>query len=421
MKHFILFLLLAAQLNNYAQNSWSYKGNYDRIIGVYDANHFTVEDNGIIQFTTDGGTTWQQQGNSNFIGNMHYLDQNHVFIATLNGANYDIKESTDGGLTFSTKGQLLPTGLSPASNMSDMFFFDTNNGLIMTRCLVGGSLLEVMFRTTDGGTNWSYATADSSIFENFRDVNFYKSGVVRVYVGNVYESTDMGATWNVISTNPLYSNGGFGGDGLNKVFGVGWAGSNNPCTAVSSDGGHTFSTWNDVPDTSNGGIILCSSALPPLNVIYNQNGEMLVHGRRQQGGIISAAIFSNDDGATWQEPAYPSGDFETEFIRLGDNQLTLANFTIDGELWVLQSGVTNLEEEQTVHLSIYPNPSNGRLNIQCEGCTRETQVEIYSNTGQYVYSGTGLNHDLKNLPNGSYVLQVQSQNNRVHKHWIKMN
>ncbi|MGD1849013.1 MAG: T9SS type A sorting domain-containing protein [Salibacteraceae bacterium] len=419
MKLAFTLFFIGVYLLSFSQTSWDYKGNYDRIIGVYDANHFTVEDNGI-QFTTDGGATWQPQGNNNFIGNMHYIDEDHVFIAALNGTNYDIKESTDGGLTFATKGQLFPAGVSPAGSMSDVFFFDANNGLIMTRCLIGSNLREVMFRTSDGGSSWSYATTDSTAFDDFLDVNFYKSGVVRVYTDDVHESTDMGATWNIIGSNPLDSDAGFGGDGLNKVFGVGWAGSNNPCTAISTDGGQTFSTWNDVPDTTNGGIILCNTALPPVNLVYNQNGEMIVHGRRQQGSTINVAIYSNDDGATWQEPSYPSGDYETGFIRLGDDQLTLVSFTFDGEIWTLQSGTTGIEEHNQSSVLLYPNPSSGALNLSCEACHTGTQMVVFSAMGQQVYSGKGLDHDLSNLASGTYVIAVHGQEEVILQRWIKL-
>src|SRR5690606_61371 len=79
-------------------------------------------------------------------------------------------------------------------------------------------------------------------------------------------------------------------------------------------------------------------------------------------------------------------------------------------------GIPNFEEaynllsveevDQQTHISIYPNPTSGILNIQSEKETQ--QVQLISVEGKIVRKlGAVSQLDLNNLPNGIYILKVQ--------------
>ncbi|MGB1040336.1 MAG: T9SS type A sorting domain-containing protein [Flavobacteriales bacterium] len=416
-----LFTLLITVLflsNSYTQVSWSYRGDYREIHGIYDSNHFAVYNNARQNvFTQDGGTTWQNSGFT-VSSKMYYRTTNNIFIMARNGNNFDCKESTDGGLTYTLKGQLLPSGFSPNA-VFELFFFDQNNGLAVSRSVVNGNVLDVMHRTSNGGTSWSYATSDSSLFDNYEDVLFYKSGVVRVYGnGSIHESKDMGNTWKNIGSNPLYSSGHFGGNGLEKSFGAGWAGSSNPCVVKSTDSARTFNSWNGIPDTANGGVILCSSALHPVNLLYNTNGEMMVHGIRWLGSRTNITIYSKDDGVTWQEATYGTG-YETETLRLADDGKTFVNHTYNAKFWTLGGGsssTTNLQDLKKEQIKVYPNPTTDRITVFNQNSIYNT-LEIYDLSGKQLVvkqlSFEKETFDLTSLNKGVYIMRLSNSDDKL--------
>ena len=73
--------------------------------------------------------------------------------------------------------------------------------------------------------------------------------------------------------------------------------------------------------------------------------------------------------------------------------------------------------------NVYPNPSNGVINISIANLTEEATLNVYDMIGQQVYSvkimGTGsINemHDLSFLTKGMYILELRNQQNRyTHK------
>lgn len=417
--------------SSFTQVSWSYKGDYRQFHGIYDSNHYAVQNSSYQnEFTQDGGTTWNTSGASSSIMqpivNLYYLSTSHVFAMVRNGSNFDFKESTDGGTTYTTKGQLLPNGFIPNS-VFELYFFDQNNGLAISRSSVSGNVLDVMHRTSNGGTIWTYATQDSSLFDDYEHVNFFKSGLVRVY-GNssTYESKDKGLTWKNIGSNPLYSTGHFGGNGADKVFGAGWAGSTNPCVVKSIDSARTFTTWNGIPDTSSGGVILCVNGLSPVNLLYNKNNEMMVQGIRWIGRRTNVTIYSNDDGITWDEAIYGTG-YETEFIRLADDEKTFVNYTYNAKLWILcnsQSTTGIIEQHVKSKVSIYPNPSQGMVTIENRD-TDFNEAEVFSLTGKLMFSerlSTGKTTiDIRELKKGMYVVKLSnSTNHKVLPQMVKI-
>ncbi|KAF5030357.1 hypothetical protein DSECCO2_638990 [anaerobic digester metagenome] len=73
--------------------------------------------------------------------------------------------------------------------------------------------------------------------------------------------------------------------------------------------------------------------------------------------------------------------------------------------------INNLEDNKENAISIYPNPTNGIINI--ENSEEIIQINVYNSIGDLVYSK--LNHennteiDLSNKPKGIYFIELISK------------
>jgi photosystem II stability/assembly factor-like uncharacterized protein len=126
--------------------------------------------------------------------------------------------------------------LSPV-NLNDIVFFDSLSGLV-----VGD--FGTIYRTTDGGTNWS--TVTSGISDNLLSVSFAdRNGICGARSQSIIISGDLGETWTVAQSGFL--GGGFWGAymlspdlgfllGENSIF--------QPLLGRTADGG---GNWNYVP------------------------------------------------------------------------------------------------------------------------------------------------------------------------------
>lgn len=69
-------------------------------------------------------------------------------------------------------------------------------------------------------------------------------------------------------------------------------------------------------------------------------------------------------------------------------------------------------DETVVSVSIYPNPSNGKLNIDLQGYNGKVNVEVYSVNGQQLYNDDYINNgasyaiDLTVLERGTYIIRL---------------
>jgi hypothetical protein len=67
-------------------------------------------------------------------------------------------------------------------------------------------------------------------------------------------------------------------------------------------------------------------------------------------------------------------------------------------------------------MSIYPNPSNGVINIDSKVDWRNSTIEIYTLSGQFIKKGSVnvfddvKKLDLTDLPVGEYMLRIRTDN-----------
>ena len=85
-----------------------------------------------------------------------------------------------------------------------------------------------------------------------------------------------------------------------------------------------------------------------------------------------------------------------------------------------------MNEISAAEINIHPNPTNDIVNVSIENLTANVQITIYNSVGQAVYTQNesvenGLNTviNLGDLSNGTYILQVRSEEGIWMKRIIK--
>lgn len=76
-------------------------------------------------------------------------------------------------------------------------------------------------------------------------------------------------------------------------------------------------------------------------------------------------------------------------------------------------GITEFEKNE---ISIYPNPSNGKLSVKA---SETSEITVLNTMGAVVYEGDGNNFDLTWLETGVYIVRVDTDNHQKSFRWIK--
>lgn len=383
-----------------AQSSWQYVGDYKAIVGLYDSQHFVVDNgNRDYKYTTDGGATLQNFGMSisspKFLSYVEYLSAARMRAVVFTGRNYELHESTDGGANFTKLSDILPPGMFPLNQPPQMVSFDNSESLLSCRVLYNSQLFDVLFRTTDGGSTWNLATPDTFTFANAYDIKIYKDGQVAVASNGpqgVQISVDKGKTFTTTNSfPPLNSNMDIEFDGNQNLWVTGIIGSQNDNGYVSTDAGATWNSWTAAPNV--------------IKAEYSKPSSILIF------GSIDTTALSMDNGATFSTVHFPATKpaGSNLFIGLGSDQQTY--YCIDGnaKMWTLGtgSGVGLSDWQGASPVAIYPNPANAHLYLE----DYLGKVEIYNTSGQRFKSVKQLASkplDISDLPSGIYILKLDN-------------
>jgi photosystem II stability/assembly factor-like uncharacterized protein len=412
MKNFYLSLLLLTtiSLSTYeinAQNAWSYIGNYDVIIGVYDSDHFVVDiDNRDYKYTTDGGATFQDIGitvnSPRFLVSVEYLSTTNLRAVVFNGSNYELYESNDGGANFTKLSDILPSDMFAFNQQPKMVSFDNSESLLSCKVLYNSNTIDVIFRTLDGGNSWDLATVDTFYFEDLYDIEIYKDGHVIAASNNpqgVELSSDRGQTFTTTgSFPPLNSSMEVAYDGGQNLWAGNIIGSQNAKAYYSSDGGATWNDWNVINDCD--------------EVKYTDPSTLLVWGTDDITSI------STDGGNTFSAVTFPAVTPTGSILRIrtADDQQTYYCFDGTAKLWIMNaSNTADLTEWGNEKQIIgYPNPATDQVYIE----DYQGEVEIYNAYGQLLKRTTiEMNGaiDISELPSGMMILQLTNGTTRVLK------
>ena len=257
--------------------------------------------NGTFVVTTDGGATWRAGvvpgAETLQFRDVQGVSEKVAYLQSIgdNPTDFRIYKTVDGGNTWSLQFQNQTAGA-----FYDCFAFWTPNRGISHSDAVNGVFPDI--RTVDG-TTWQSISANMPPAQP-GEASFASSGTCvatqggmnawiatgGASVARILATRDGGDTWNAYAT-PLVSSPSAGAftvefrDALRGIVGGGDLDPGNPNnarTAVSSDGGQTWTLTNPPPVTG---------AIFGLAYVGNAGGEA--------GGGHSVVITANDGGAAW--------------------------------------------------------------------------------------------------------------------------
>jgi len=397
--------------------------------------------NSTILHTIDGGSTWttQNSGVLNNLINIKFITTNNGYICGWDGA---ILHTIDGGSTWTTQNS------GTSYNLLSITFIDQNNGYI---CGADGAILH----TIDGGSTWT--TQNSVVSDNLYYVQFINdsTGWISGSSGIMLYTHNKGYTWYTQSSNTSSSiyaleftndSTGWAGTLMGEILhtetgGMGLCevslGNNTDIcegTSLILDAQPGYDAYNWSTGTSSQ-TFNCSS-------LNTGNNEIIVEVSKTNGclakdtilitvnanpsielGIDSTACASDtyvaDAGPGFSNYEWNTGDnsqsIYIDSLGIGLNNPTnfsvtvtdvngctaSDNITITFDVCSKVNTIVSADE-----LSVYPNPSNGIINIQN---IKESNFSLINSFGQTVYTGisSDKSFNISNLPNGIYFLKIE--------------
>lgn len=340
-------------------------------------------------------------GTTNNVYAVDYFDVSNIFMVGDDG----LIKSTNGGASWTTY-PLLDNFNNPIplTLFYDIHFFDPNNGVATGFVTTGNS--ETVFRTSNGGLNWSIASVNNAGNwpRMLNDFGFYNlsSGLAVGTNGRIIRTTNSGSTWSSIfsgTTNEL-KGVSFGSTSLGVIVGdqtilrttnggTSWTLYNTP--GYNLNNVHMVNTslgyaiGNGILKTTNGGIT--------WNPINSLSGKDVYALNADSAFICNTGVYktSNFGGFWGAQASVSSGNYnDLDFLNLTNGFVVGDN----GKVYRTFSGGEPLPQTDA---SVYVvEPYSQTL---CPGIT-PVKVKL-KNYGVNAISSATLNWSVNNIYQGS--------------------
>ena len=333
-----------------------------------------VAGNGGIASSSDNGASWTNLTTTyDWAGGGGNSNREIVFNGTtmyVRTTTQGVFRSLDGGTTWSVD----TVGLGPGRQV-DMIFFDGTTVFCSINWPTAG-----FYKKTPAAAAWTKETAVSAVSGMLQ-----KGGKLYAFgAGNLYTSTDGGATWTMGAS--------VGAPSTNAGTGVHFVG-----TDIYSGGYRSTDdgvTWTSIGRTG--------------TAYYSDGTNYYVGFGPISGGGDSVAMTS-DGGATWTVTG--GGGLNSQVLSIAKH-----NGALYAAIWsrgqLIKSGVNTTavtEVTSLVEMNIYPNPATGTFSIGF-GADGKYDVKVIDIQGTVVFStclvGATTSVDLSAQPAGLYLVQV---------------
>jgi CubicO group peptidase (beta-lactamase class C family) len=112
------------------------------------------------------------------------------------------------------------------------------------------------------------------------------------------------------------------------------------------------------------------------------------------------------------------------FVRMGNSPGDDVPFLYNGSIWQhineLDCTVSINEFNNTENdLKVYPQPASDLLNLEFSGSDAIQSYKILDLKGKVLLSGTQTPVEIRNLPSGMYILDIQFARGSIRKSWLK--
>lgn len=390
----------------------AYNGNIDVFSSVPE---FTKTTNGGTLFTPGAfpaGWVWS---------NISALDGTTAWISVIDVATgYDgaIFKTTDGGTTWNEQG--VGTIFNNTSYVDFVYFWNANEGVTMGD--PNPTEFEI-YTTNDGGTTWTPIPGSaipnplggefgiSNYFCTFDNDIWFSTNKARVY-----HSSDKGLTWTVSNT------GIFASDGINIAF---W----NANEGIARQYNYFSNINTEVRKTSDGGATWIPAPVSGTFFGSTYSGLTYVPGTISTlvstGESMNSAgsSYSNDGGNTWILMDTLVQHYVARFLNNttgwcgGYNTSNVADgiFKYSGA----PLGIYNPENGKEIYFNIYPNPSEGTVTVHLANAGNDDlKISVLDISGRKVFENNFgkpgeffmRSIDLSSLSKGVYFLEIENGN-----------
>lgn len=343
------------------------------------------------------GQIYQMRSDSDYAG------RTYSYISSFMGNSIEV--SNDYGATrtpiyssFDT--QFTAVDTDPINNnIAWLATFNGGNSTLVRVNFSDTNNIQTDYITLPNDLDWIYGL----------HINSNNSNELMITIGNeLYKTTDAGATWAQITT------------GLDDLVlpNIALSLEQNPLNQTQ----FTMAASNGIYTSTDGGTTWTRIYEEMINSVKHStatNGHIVAVGYSIQD-ILSKVIYSNDGGATWTERTAEqyfntivtssSINFSADSadVYLGTLSLGLLKDTID----LSTLGTPELGGNEN-NIVVFPNPTNGIINIKLNNGNDITNIVLYNMTGQKLLESNQNNIDISNLSNGVYLLKVTDSNNSL--------
>lgn len=363
--------------------------------------------------TTNGGITWMP-GTITFTNSASYGVSNifamndtvaYACMFPISGTGGKIVKTTNGGTTWTEQ-----TTAPFTSSWADfVHFFNATDGVAMGDPTTSGGDF-VIYTTTNGGTNWTQVPAGNIPNASGTEAgttNFYDAVGNTIWfgtsIGRIYKSVDKGLNWTVVNT------------------GVGA----NQCYPTFKDANTGFVVLAASPytmkKTINGGATW--TAITPTGFFLKYPHIDNVPGTAAMWVDVSAgpgtgSSYSTNDCASFLNIDTGSVQYTSvEFFDINTGWAGGFNTSAsDGGIYKWNYSVIVGQDESTIieeNIRIYPNPTNGMINIDFGSIDNEIELIVYNLMGEQVLNkvvrasqGQSTQIDLESCTPGIYFVSV---------------
>ena len=414
MKNIILILCLLTGHVTSAQIQWQ------------EVSTPTMKDLNVIQFvsndigyvggdsvllkTLDGGITWNNLSLDSFPPNintslnfldMHWFDQSHGIVMLGWSGSF---ETFDGGVIWS------PVNASNGfCQKSTIYFQDEEQGFIGGSGCFFGHYIERYDGSEWVGTNINtFGDAGDNWVSSIEFMNS-DTGFAGTNAGVLLRTIDSGFSWDTISSiagdSAITDFAFYGSDSIRATH----RNNNQWGAMLSVDGGETW-TWDSE---------IATFFYPSMNAIHiNGNGTTFIGGEASFGD--GGLIFDNSGQFwNWGSIGQPINDITSH-----SDSITLL-VADSGMIYVnVVPSTIGVEELNSVQFQLAPNPTTDR--IQLSGFDESIQsFSILDIAGKLVRQtigtfGSKFEIEVSDLPQGSYLIQVQSETGIGVKRFVKL-
>ena len=388
---------------------------YDGLVTTNNIQEFTR--------TTNGGASWTAGnisiGNPTLeMNNISPVNGNIAWVSALDPTigNGVIYKTTDGGINWT---QQLSTGFQTTGDsfVNSVYFWNANEGIAYGDPTGSGANRKFeIYRTTNGGANWSTVTGLNLPVALAGEYGYNNSPIVAgntiwmtTSKGRLFRSSDKGATWVAFTSNqPIADYGGYSTPGTSGT--LDFSDENNGCllkTVGTTNPVYTFYTTTNGGQTWSAGTPFTGtrrilSYIPGTNTIVATSAAAPV-----------GTSVSTDNGTSWTDLEPTGIDQRGANAFLNINTGWCASFSTDPEtdgIFKL-TGQLDISNVAQTKFKVYPNPAASTVTISVADVDTYN-LSVTDLSGKVVMAkllnGMDNTLDISNLATGAYFFNLSA-------------